>query len=47
MAISYLDIARSGRCLPMTTDLVLNEGSDPEALRDLAAFEDPLDVSNS
>jgi hypothetical protein len=34
MAIScYLDIARSGRCLPMATDLVLNEDPDPEATR--------------
>ncbi len=34
MAIScYLDIARSGRSLPMATDLVLNEGPEPEATR--------------
>ncbi len=34
MANSYfLDIARSGRCLPLATDLVLNEDSDPEAAR--------------
>ena len=34
MAISYyLDVARSGRCLPMATDLVLNEDPDPEATR--------------
>jgi hypothetical protein len=29
----YLDTARSGRCLPMATDLVLNEAPDPEATR--------------
>lgn len=29
----YLDLARSGRPLPMTTDLVLNEDPDPEAAR--------------
>src|SRR5271166_6307687 len=29
----FLDIARSGRCLPMATDLVLNEDPDPEATR--------------
>ena len=34
MAISYyLDLARSGRCLPMATDLVLNEDPDPESAR--------------
>ncbi len=34
MAISYyLDIARSGRCLPMAIDLVLNEEPDPESTR--------------
>src|SRR6478609_8363237 len=34
MAIShFLDIARSGLCLPMATDLVLNEDPDPEATR--------------
>ena len=34
MAISYyLDIARSGLCMPMATDLVLNEDPDPEATR--------------
>ncbi|MGC8640760.1 MAG: uroporphyrinogen decarboxylase family protein [Isosphaeraceae bacterium] len=29
----YLDLARSGRALPMATDLVLNEEPDPEAAR--------------
>src|SRR5271157_3423984 len=34
MATSYyLDIARSGRCLPPATDLVLNADPDPEATR--------------
>ena len=34
MAISYfLDLARSGLCLPMATDLVLNEDPYPEATR--------------
>jgi hypothetical protein len=32
MAISYyLNIASPGRCLPMATDLVLNEDPEPEA----------------